>query len=159
MRSAGTARSPLPIVIAVTGMGVLTFSLIAPVLPDLADALGVPRSSIGLIQGAVAIPGIFLAMAIGYLADRRGRRFIGVASLLVFGVAGTAGFFARSFWALVVVRAVQGLGTSGILTSQMILEIRDTKLSLRTALATGFFALCPSHCVAGHQSLLPAWVS
>jgi len=58
-------------------MGVLTFSLIAPVLPDLADDLEVPRSSIGLIQGAVAIPGIFLAMTIGYLADKRGRRFIG----------------------------------------------------------------------------------
>lgn len=53
-------------------MGVLTFSLIAPVLPDLADAFEVPRSSIGLIQGAVAIPGIFLAMTIGYLADKRG---------------------------------------------------------------------------------------
>jgi MFS family permease len=62
-----------------------------------------------------------LAIFIGYLADRRGRRFIAVASLLLFGVAGASGYFARSFWVLVVVRAVQGIGTSGILSLGVIL--------------------------------------
>jgi len=38
------------VIVAVTGMGVLTFSLIAPALPDLADALEVSRGRIGLIQ-------------------------------------------------------------------------------------------------------------
>ena len=102
--------------VAVTGMGVLTFSLIAPALPDLADALGVSRSQIGLVQSAVAVPGIALALFIGYAYDLRGRRAVAAASLLVFGIAGVAGFFARTFWALVVVRAVQGIGTSGILS-------------------------------------------
>ncbi|MDX1691004.1 MAG: MFS transporter [Acidimicrobiia bacterium] len=118
-------RRLLPLVIGITGFGVLTFSLITPALPDLADALGVSRGLIGMVQGAVAVPGIFLAMAIGYLADRYGRRFVGIASLLVFGLAGMAGFFARSFWPLVAVRAVQGLGTSGIL-SLGIIVIGDT---------------------------------
>ncbi len=106
----------LPLIVAISGMGVLTFSLISPTLPDLADALGVSRGVIGFVQGAVAIPGIFLALFIGYLADLKGRRFVGVASLLIFGTAGVAGFFAREFWLLVVVRAIQGLGTSGILS-------------------------------------------
>ena len=109
-------RRILPLIVAISGMGVLTFSLISPTLPDLADALGVSRAVIGFVQGAVAIPGIFLALFIGYLADLKGRRFVGVGSLLVFGVAGVAGFFAREFWILVVVRAIQGLGTSGILS-------------------------------------------
>ncbi len=109
-------RRILPLIVAISGMGVLTFSLISPTLPDLADALGVSRGVIGFVQGAVAIPGIFLALFIGYLADLKGRRFVGVASLVVFGAAGVAGFFAREFWLLVVVRAVQGLGTSGILS-------------------------------------------
>jgi MFS family permease len=64
----------------------------------------------------VAIPGVFLAIFIGYVADLRGRRFIAIASLLVYGIAGVAGFFVRSFWPLVIVRAIQGLGTSGILS-------------------------------------------
>jgi len=48
--------------------------MISPALPDLADALGVSRSTIGLINGAVAIPGIFLAIFIGWIADREGIR-------------------------------------------------------------------------------------
>ena len=103
-------------IVAVTGMGVLTFSLIAPALPDLADALEVSRGRIGLIQSAVAIPGIALALFIGYLYDRKGRRFVAAMSLLIFGAAGLAGFFTRSFWPLVTVRALQGIGTSGILS-------------------------------------------
>ncbi len=110
------ARRLLPVVVAVTGLGVLTFAVITPALPDLADELGVSRGAIGLVQGAVAIPGIFLAVVIGYVADRRGRRLVAVASLAVFGVAGLAAFFVRSFWPLVVLRAVQGIGTSGMLS-------------------------------------------
>ncbi|NIR35282.1 MAG: MFS transporter, partial [Actinobacteria bacterium] len=109
-------RQLLLLVLAISGTGVLTFSLISPTLPDLAADLGVSRGVIGLVQGVVAVPGIFLAIAIGYLADLRGRRFVGVASLLLFGIGGTLGFFARSFWPLVAVRAMQGIGTSGILS-------------------------------------------
>ena len=109
-------RRLLPVIVAISGMGVLTFSLITPALPDLATDLGVSRGSIGLVQGAVAIPGVFLAIVIGYVADVRGRRFMALAALAIFGVAGTAGFFVRSFWPLVVLRAIQGIGTSGLLS-------------------------------------------
>jgi len=119
--AASDPRRLLPMILGVTGMGVLTFNLIAPALPDLADAMGVSRAAIGLIQGAVAVPGVVLAIFIGYLADRRGRRFVAVASLLIFGIAGTAAFAARSFWVLVAVRAVQGIGVSGILSLGVIL--------------------------------------
>jgi MFS family permease len=106
----------LPLILSITSMGVLTFSLITPTLPDLADALGVSRGSIGLVQGAVAIPGVFLAFFIGYVSDVRGRRFVAVWSLLLFGVAGLSGFFINSFWGLVTIRAIQGIGTSAILS-------------------------------------------
>ncbi len=109
-------RAVLPIVVAITGLGVLTFAVITPALPDLATELDVSRAAIGLVQGAVAIPGIFLAIVIGYVADRRGRRLVAVASLAIFGVAGLGAFFVRSFWPLVALRAVQGIGTSGMLS-------------------------------------------
>ena len=110
----------LPLIMGVAGFGVLTFTLIAPALPDLADALGVSRSTIGWVQGVVAMPGIFLALFIGYVYDRAGRNTVAVASLLVFGLAGMAGYFTRSFWPLVIVRAIQGIGTSGILSMGVI---------------------------------------
>jgi len=102
-------------------MGVLAFAVIAPVLPDLADELGVSRGAIGLVQGAVAVPGIFLAAYIGYLADRLGRRRVIRVSLVVFGVFGLACFFARSYWLLVGFRMLQGLGTSGLLSLGVVL--------------------------------------
>jgi MFS family permease len=100
----------------ITGMGILAYGLIAPVLPDLADELGVSRGAIGLLHGAVAIPGIVLSPYIGYLADRHGRRRVIQWSLLIFGIAGVAGFFTRSFWPLVGLRVLQGFGASGLLS-------------------------------------------
>lgn len=101
--------------VAAGSMGTLGFSITSPLLPDLATALGVETSAIGLVQAAVSIPGVLLSVLIGYFADRIGRRRIILISLLLFSVAGVAGFFARSYWPLVGVRFIQGIGTSGIL--------------------------------------------
>jgi len=123
-----TSPSPrrlLPLILTITGMGVLAFSAIIPALPDLADELGVSRGSIGLVQGAVAIPGIFLAAYIGYLSDRFGRREVIRTSLLIFGTAGVLCFFAPSYWVLVGLRVLQGLGTSGLLSLGVVV-IGDT---------------------------------
>lgn len=109
-------RRLLPLIVTITGMGVLAFAIISPALPDLADELGVSRGSIGLVQGAVAIPGIFLAAYIGYLADRIGRRQVIRGSLVIFGTFGLACFFARDYWLLVTFRLLQGIGTSGLLS-------------------------------------------
>jgi len=109
------------IAIAVGAMGTLGFSITSPLLPDLADALGVSRSSIGLVQAAVSIPGVVLSALIGYLADRLGRRRVVLSGLVVFASFGAAGFLARSYWPLVAVRLVQGIGTSGILGMGIVL--------------------------------------
>jgi predicted MFS family arabinose efflux permease len=96
-------------------LGTLGFSVTAPLLPDLAEALQVSRASIGVIQAAVSLPGVLLSILIGYFADRFGRRRVVLVSLLLFTTFGVAGFFARSFWSLAAVRFIQGAGTSGIL--------------------------------------------
>jgi MFS family permease len=101
--------------IAVGALGTLGFSVTAPLLPDLADALGVSRAAIGLVQAAVSVPGVLLSILIGYFADRFGRRRVVLISLLIFGTFGVAGFWARSLWPLIVTRFIQGVGTSGIL--------------------------------------------
>lgn len=101
--------------VAIGALGTLGFSVTAPLLPDLADALRVSRAAIGLVQAAVSVSSVALSMLIGYLADRFGRRRVVLVSLLIFASFGVAGFWARSFPALVGVRLVQGIGTSGIL--------------------------------------------
>ena len=125
-------------------------SVVFPVLPDLADELGVSRGRIGLVQGAVAVPGIFLATYTGYLADRFGRRTVIRWSLLIFGFAGVASLFARSFWPLIATRLVQGLGTSGLMSLGVVvigdmfvgLE-RRWAMGMNIAAVTGTTALAP----------------
>ena len=114
----GTATSPnerLAIAIGVGALGTLGFAVTSPILPDLATEFGVSRGSIGLVQASVSIPGVLFSALIGYMADRLGRRRVVLTALLVFSVFGCAGFFARSFWGLIAVRFLQGIGTSGIL--------------------------------------------
>ncbi len=110
-----SSRERLVFAIAIGGLGTLGFSVTAPLLPDLADALEVSRSAIGWVQAAVSVSSVALSMLIGYLADRFGRRRVVLTSLLIFAAFGTAGFWARSFTSLVAVRLAQGVGTSGIL--------------------------------------------
>ena len=105
----------LAIIIAVGGFGTLGFALTSPILPDLAAALDVPTSAIGLVQGSVALPGILFSLVIGYLADRIGRKRVVVTSTVIFSVFGLAGFWASSFWMLVGLRFLQGIGISGML--------------------------------------------
>lgn len=114
----GVSKRPgeqLFLAISVGALGTLGFSVTAPLLPDLAEALDVSRGSIGLVQAAVSVSSLFLSMMIGYLADRLGRRRVVLVSLLIFATFGAAGFWARTFWGLVAVRLIQGVGTSGIL--------------------------------------------
>lgn len=96
-------------------MGTLGFSITSPLLPDLADALSVDASGIGLVQAAVSVPGVLLSALIGYFADRIGRRRVVLFSLILFSLAGAAGYFARTFTLLIAARLIQGIGTSGIL--------------------------------------------
>ncbi len=128
VRPFGTARNSrerLAIAIAVGAMGTLGFSVTSPILPDLADEFGVSRSAIGLVQASVSIAGVLFSVIIGYFADRVGRRRVILISLALFSTFGVASFFARSFWLLVGVRFVQGIGTSGILGVGIVL-IGDT---------------------------------
>ena len=92
-----------------------------PVLPELATALGVSRSAIGMVQGMVAFAGIFFAAYMGYLLDRFGRRRVVRWSLLLFGAAGSACFFAGDFWVMLGLRLVQGVGASTLLSVGIVL--------------------------------------
>lgn len=114
----GTATNSserLAIAIAVGAMGTLGYAVTSPILPDLAEQFEVSRGSIGLVQAAVSLPGVLFSAAIGYLADRLGRRRVILVALVLFTSCGIAGFVARSFWSLIAVRFCQGVGTSGIL--------------------------------------------
>ena len=113
----GTGRRappPLALVLAVTLTGIMGNVLVIPALPDIAEDLGVAPDGVGLLLAATTAPGILLAPVIGVLADRFGRRRVLVPCLVVFGLSGGMAGFAPSFGVLVGLRALQGVGSAGL---------------------------------------------
>lgn len=88
---------------------------IAPALPLISQAFpDTPDSLISLIVTlpalAIAISGIF----IGLLSDRIGKIKVLVASVTIFTIAGSSGYFLTSIYALLVGRVILGIGIAGI---------------------------------------------
>jgi len=88
---------------------------IAPALPLISQAFpDTPDSLISLIVTlpalAIAISGIF----IGLLSDRIGKIKVLVASVAIFTIAGSSGYFLTSIYALLVGRVILGIGIAGI---------------------------------------------
>jgi ACDE family multidrug resistance protein len=110
-----TRRPPAVLLFLASVVGVSATSLITSSLPDIVDAFDVPDSAAGLVLGASTVPGIVLALVVGLAADRFGRKVLLVPSLLLFGVAGTAAAFAPTFGIFLLLRAVQGAGSSALL--------------------------------------------
>ncbi len=112
--NARPGREQLALLMSISCLGITHLAMISPILPDLARELGVSVSVIGWLQGAVAFPGVVLAIFVGYLADRFGGRRVILVCLMIFAVFGGAGFFADSFPMLLGLRMLQGVGSSGI---------------------------------------------
>lgn len=90
--------------------------MLAPAVVELAAHYGVGVGTVGLLQTAVAVPGIVLTMVLGSLSDRLGRGRVALGCLILFSVAGMACVFIDSFEVAVAVRAAQGVGLAGLLT-------------------------------------------
>jgi MFS transporter, ACDE family, multidrug resistance protein len=72
--------------------------------------LGVSSGQVGLLITVFTLPGILMTPVLGVLSDRYGRKKILVPALLIFGFAGGACAFARSFDILLTLRLFQGMG-------------------------------------------------
>ncbi len=119
----------LQIIFAVTLMAIMGVSSIIPSLPLMIDELGISVSSIGLIFTIFTLPGIIFAPLAGIVADRAGRKRILVPSLVIFGVAGTACFFAPDYKTLLLLRLLQGVGAAavGVINLTIIGDLFDGK--------------------------------
>lgn len=112
---------PFALVLAVTLTGIMGHVLLIPALPDVAADLDVARHRVGLLLAATTAPGIVLAPVIGVLADRFGRRRVLTPCLALFGVSGGLAAFAPSFEVLVGLRALQGIGSAGLINLAVVI--------------------------------------
>ncbi len=106
-------RTPY-IIFMITLLGVMGVASITPAFPSIINHFGLSKKEVALLITSFSVPGIFLSPITGILADRFGRKKIIVPSLILFGISGTACFWAQNFELLLVLRFFQGLGAASL---------------------------------------------
>lgn len=112
-----STRLSLAIVLVSATMTVMAGSIIAPILNQMRDSLGVPPSSVGLI---ITTHGLFMALSsplMGIIIDRTGVKPPYVVGLIAYGLSGGAGMLINSYWVLLVSRAFLGISLALVFTS------------------------------------------
>jgi len=112
---------PLVFIFAVTLTGILNNTLVSPAIPDILDEFDVDPSGAGLLVAAGSVAGIVMALVVGVLADRYGRRIVLTSCLGVFGAAGILAALAPTFEFLVGARFLMGFGSAGLVNLAIVL--------------------------------------
>lgn len=128
----GSTQRGLAIAFSTSIAAVMGTQLVYPALTAMATQLQVDEAAIGLVITAYTLPAVFLAPLAGGIADLHGRRPLLFGGLLLFGLGGAAVALAPTFDAVLVLRAVQGLGATAlspltiILLSDLVPESRES---------------------------------
>jgi MFS transporter, DHA1 family, tetracycline resistance protein len=108
-------KSPLLSIFLIVLVDVLGLTIILPLLPFYAEAMGATPGVVGLLVSAYAICQLIAGPPLGHLSDRIGRRPV----LLVSQMGTCAGFlilaYAQTLWVVFLARIIDGL-TAGNLT-------------------------------------------
>lgn len=103
-----------------SSLTIMSGATIAPILPDLqAHFADVPNAELW-VKLVLTIPGLFIAAmapVAGLLVDRWGRMPVLLASAVLYGLAGTSGFFVDWLPGLLAGRAILGVAVAGLMTA------------------------------------------
>ena len=95
--------------------GAIGAVVVSPVLESLTGPYGIDAARLGLMMSVFTAPSIVGIPVAGAIADRYGRKPVLLASLLLFGAGGSALAFTTNYTVVLALRAVQGVGYSGII--------------------------------------------
>src|SRR3954470_14147645 len=87
---------------------IVAYSVAVPVLPDLMRTLGASPTMVGLLFASFGVPVLLIAIPMGAVSDRMGRKAPLVAGLAGLTVATVLFAFAETLPALFVARLAQG---------------------------------------------------
>jgi MFS transporter, ACDE family, multidrug resistance protein len=114
-------RPPLVFIYTVTLTGILSNTLVTPVIPDILDEFDLSGDRAGLLVATGSIAGIVVAPVAGLLADRFGRRIVLTISLGIFGVFGGLAAISPTFELLLLARFLQGVGSAALINLAVVL--------------------------------------
>lgn len=107
-----------------SSLTIMAGATIAPSLPQIQLVFEANPQSLILTKLILTIPGLFIAICapiVGAIIDRFGRLKILLGSLILYGFAGTSGFFMNDLYSILIGRAFLGMGVAGVMTATITL--------------------------------------
>lgn len=139
-------RSPrLMTLILMTAASTLSLNMFLPSLPALAEAFDVPYGTATLAVGGYLAMTAVLALVIGPISDRFGRRPTAILAVTLFFLASLGCVLAQSWSVFLACRLAQGVMVSGyVLASAIVRDTRDQAQSASLlAYIAGAMAIAP----------------
>ena len=109
-----TDRTILAILFTGVLIGALDIAIVGPAIPSIESTLNVDSRVLGWIFSIYVLFNLVGVSLFARLSDIYGRRKIYIISLLIFGIGSIVVSFSGNYTALLVGRAIQGFGASGI---------------------------------------------
>ncbi len=125
------------IILGIVVMAVIGGSLVAPILPSMIEPLGTTSEMIGLVMSVYTFCALLSTPVHGVLADRFGRKKVLIPALILYGISGFSIAFVREFYAVLILRGLQGIGTAGMMSLGVTL-IGDIFSNKARAVAMGY---------------------
>ncbi len=114
------------------------FGIVAPAIPVFAREFGVGRTAAGAVISVFALMRFVSALACGRLVDRFGERAVLAAGLGIVAVSSAVAGLAQTYWQLLVLRGIGGVGSAMFTVAAMSLLLRVVAAD-RRGRATGVF--------------------
>jgi MFS transporter, DHA1 family, multidrug resistance protein len=112
-------------------MVALGFGLVAPALPLFASEFGVGKTAAGAVVSAFALMRLAMAPFVGRLVNAAGERLLVAAGIGVVAVSSALAGLSQSYWQLLVLRGVGGVGSIMFSVAAASLLVRVTPSHLR----------------------------
>jgi MFS family permease len=96
-------------------MAALDTSVIAPAIPALRAQFELDNREVGLVMVVFILCSLCATAPMASLGDRHGRRPVYMACISLFALGSAVIALSSSFWALLLGRAIQGVGSGGII--------------------------------------------
>ena len=96
-------------------MAALDTSVLAPAIPALRASFDLDNRQVALVMTVFILCSLCSTAPLASLGDRHGRRPVYLASVSLFALGSLVIALSTSFWALLLGRAIQGVGSGGII--------------------------------------------
>lgn len=120
----------------ISSLTVMAGATIAPSLPAMNLFFKDQGGADFLVKLVLTIPALFIAIGApiaGVIVDRWGRKKLLLFSLILYGLAGSSGFFLNSLYVILIGRSLLGMSVAGIMTCATVLIADYYKDQARTA--------------------------